>query len=240
MSPTRASAARLRASASRTGDLGEQLHVLERGQGRHEIEELEYEPHPVTAIRGQLISRERRDVRPGNDDRAVRRFLDPADHVQQRGLARPRRPKDHDELARRDVERHVPQRIDRDRARAVPLRAAAHRDRRFARTRSLLSGCGELRRAVAAVSQHTHRASICPAAPSAGSRLLHPLDPTRRQARQGPRTPVPRRTGPRDAASRTSSAPAGQDIYAPGGVDLHHEMRSYRLAAGSGPFPLPR
>ena len=49
-----------------TGHLGEELHVLERGQGRHQVEELEHEPDPIPSVRGELVARQSGDVRAGD------------------------------------------------------------------------------------------------------------------------------------------------------------------------------
>ena len=58
---------------------------------------------------GQLPQARRRmgDVLPADQDASGRHFLQPGDHAQQAGLAAARRAEEHDELARRHVERQV-------------------------------------------------------------------------------------------------------------------------------------
>ncbi len=79
------------------GHVGTELHVLERGQSREQVEALEHEAHRVTPDLEARRPRRVRDVATGDAHAAGRRRVERADHVEQRRLAAPRRAQDDDE-----------------------------------------------------------------------------------------------------------------------------------------------
>ena len=81
-----------------------QLDVLNRIQHRNQVVELEDESDVPAAPLGQLAFRQRCEVSSGHNHLARRRAVDAGDQVQQRGLARARRPHQRQELALRHFE----------------------------------------------------------------------------------------------------------------------------------------
>ena len=89
-----------------------QLDVVERGRARQQVEGLEDEPDLLVPDAGQVVVVHRRDFLAVEQVAALRRRVEAADQVHQRGLARPRRPHDRDVLAPLDVDREAAQRVD--------------------------------------------------------------------------------------------------------------------------------
>jgi hypothetical protein len=89
-----------------------QLDVLERRQHRQQEEALEDEADLLQAKPASLGIRERPDVAPFEPELTASRRVHASEHVQQRGLAAPRRPDQPEDLAPRGGQRHVPQRDD--------------------------------------------------------------------------------------------------------------------------------
>jgi hypothetical protein len=85
--------------------------VLERGQGRDQVERLEHEADPVAAEVGQLLLRQGGQVDLTEQHLAVRRLVQPGETVQQRRLPRAGRPHDRGEPALPELRTHVGQRI---------------------------------------------------------------------------------------------------------------------------------
>lgn len=82
-----------------------QLHVLLRGQGRHQVVELEHEADVLAASARKLARTHLLDVLAGDFDAAGGGRIQTADQVQQGGcLARARWAHQRDEVALRDVE----------------------------------------------------------------------------------------------------------------------------------------
>ncbi len=79
-----------------------ELHVLERGQPREEVEGLEDETRGVAAVRGQVAARGTGDRLPSDAYLAARRNIQASDKVQQCGLAAARGTQHDDELAGMD------------------------------------------------------------------------------------------------------------------------------------------
>ena len=99
------------------GQQQRQLDVLRRGQHRHQIVELEDEADIGGAKARELALRQPVDALPGDMDLAARRPVDAAEQIEQRRLARARRPHHGDEVAARDGEVEVVE--DRDRLLAL-------------------------------------------------------------------------------------------------------------------------
>ena len=82
-----------------------QLHVLERRQHRDQVERLEHEAHVPRAPRARArSSRAWRGPSPATSTVPAVGRVEPADQVQDRGLARARRPHQREEVRRRDLE----------------------------------------------------------------------------------------------------------------------------------------
>src|SRR5262245_27790953 len=128
-----------------------QLHVLDHVQVRHEVARgaLPHEPDPLAAVVGEIVLVEPAEVATLDLDDPRGRPVEPADHVEDRRLARAARADDRDELALGDVEvdaaerhdagvrdpvdlEHVPEPDQRAAVGARPLR----RDRRADRPRA--------------------------------------------------------------------------------------------------------
>ena len=105
-------------------DLGDDHHVFAGGEVGHEVVELEDEADRVAAVAGQLGGREGGDLAVAEPDPAGGGRVQPADDVQDRGLARAAGPDHHQQLARVDLQRHVAQGLDRDLSSPKPLRHA--------------------------------------------------------------------------------------------------------------------
>jgi hypothetical protein len=81
--------------------------VFQAGERRQEVEELEDEPDLVPSDAGQVVVREL-GQRPSLDAHgAAGGSIEPANQVEERRLARPRRPDDRDHFAGLDRQRHV-------------------------------------------------------------------------------------------------------------------------------------
>jgi hypothetical protein len=65
-------------------ELGWDENVLEHGQARKEVEELEHEANPVTAKSGESGLAETAQVGAGDSDAPGGRAVKPCDHVEQR------------------------------------------------------------------------------------------------------------------------------------------------------------
>ena len=74
------------------GGIGSELNVLERGQGRKQVEGLEHEAHAMATKVEQLAPRRPRDVLSSHDHMALTRGIKSADDVQQRRLSTARWP----------------------------------------------------------------------------------------------------------------------------------------------------
>ncbi len=131
----------------RRGDVGHQRHVLGHREAGDEVVELEDEADVLAAI-----ARERGFVGAAQAQRlepqvARAGHVQPAQQVQQRGLAAARGAEHHQELAARDVEVDVRQRADRRRSVAIDLaeRAGAEQRRRALRCVGRRRGGGDHR-----------------------------------------------------------------------------------------------
>jgi hypothetical protein len=89
--------------------------VLEHGQRRDEIEELEDEPDRRAPQPREPRLIERRRLRIAEKHAPARRPIDGADQIEQRRLAASGRAHQHREIARRDVERNVIEHMHRRR-----------------------------------------------------------------------------------------------------------------------------
>ncbi len=89
-----------------------ELDVARRRQHRQQVVHLEDEPDVPRAPGRELAARERVDAIAGNLDRSLRRRVQPADQVEQRRLARARRPHQREKIARGDVDRHALEHVD--------------------------------------------------------------------------------------------------------------------------------
>ena len=98
---------RIRASSRvlHTGNLHRHEHVLERGERRQQVEELEDDPDLLAAEPGERLLAERRDVDPVEPDVARGGRVQAGDEPEQRGFAAPRRASDGDRAATGDLER---------------------------------------------------------------------------------------------------------------------------------------
>ena len=132
-------------------DLHRHLDVLERGQRRHQVEELEDEADLLAAQARQRVFVERGDVDAVDQDLARRRRVEPGDEPEQRGLAAARRPDDRQALAVGHVEG---QRMQDGQRRAAALNGLAD------------------------AAQRNHEGRV--AAWSTGSSTLHTVSATRR------------------------------------------------------------
>src|SRR5580765_3404785 len=109
-----------------------ELHVLERGQHRHQVVELEYEADRGGAPVGEVGLRQPGDVDAVDEDRARIGFVDAGEQVEKRRLARARRPHQAEEVAALHVERKIVQHRHDLSAAPVRLGDAAHLDERGA------------------------------------------------------------------------------------------------------------
>ena len=110
-SPTRSSASSARRRASPAlgpRDEQRQLDVLDRGQHRHQVVELEDEAHAPRAVVGALAVGHLGERRPLDHDLAAVDRVEAGEAVEQRGLAAPARPHDRDHLARARASRSTP------------------------------------------------------------------------------------------------------------------------------------
>ena len=93
-------------------DAHRQLDVLGGGQRGQQVEGLEDEADRVPPQQGQSAVVQRRDLGVAEEDLTGGRAVEPGHHVQQRGLAGPRRSHDRRELAGRQRRAHVVERAD--------------------------------------------------------------------------------------------------------------------------------
>src|SRR5262245_48836662 len=103
------------APALRLRQVGEQereLHVLERGEHRNQVVHLEDEADVARAPRGQLAGRHVRQLVASDGDTAGRGHVEPAEQIQQGGLAGAARAHERHEVARVDVEVQSLQHVD--------------------------------------------------------------------------------------------------------------------------------
>ena len=137
--PTSARSARALAAASsgvRPPSSAGQLHVLEHGQGRDEVEELEDEAEVVAAEEGPPGGGEAAQARPGHPDLARGGDVDAGDEVEQRALAAAAAAADRDELALGELHGGLAQHVAGLLALAVVLADAVEADDRGARHES--------------------------------------------------------------------------------------------------------
>src|SRR5437763_1806933 len=98
-----------------------QLHVVESGRAREQVEALEHEPDLPVAHRRELILRHPRDVVSIEEVLARCRAIETTRNVHERGLARSRWARHGEKLAGVDVEVHAAQRAHFDLADDVRL-----------------------------------------------------------------------------------------------------------------------
>ena len=110
-------------------ELQRQRHVLDRGESGEEVEVLEHVADRSPAQAGAVVARQRAQCDIGDEDLTARRLLEAAGDRQQRALARAARAHDRDELAARDGEVDVAQRVHLGRAVAVDLGDARELER---------------------------------------------------------------------------------------------------------------
>ena len=169
-----------------------------------EEELLEHEPDPGRAQRRQLAVRQARHVQARDLHRAGGGPVQAAHHVQQRGLARPRRAHHRHQLPRGHGQAHLPQRGHRRHAGvglATPARPPAPRHARAGHRRQVTGrGCAAVIR----------RAPRLAARPPARPRTPAPCPPRRRTT---PASPAPggacrrrRRPPPRTRRRRRASS----------------------------------
>ena len=108
------------------GDLGDERDVLARGQAGNQIVELEHEADVTAAVRSQRRLVGSRQVRVPVEDVAARRHVEPAEDVQERGLAGPRRTQQHDEMSFVEHEADLAEGMNLDLAHAIHLRQLAN------------------------------------------------------------------------------------------------------------------
>ena len=94
------------------GDRERQHDVLLRREDRQQVEELEHEADVAPAQERQLAVAHRRDLAVLDDDVPGGRTVKPGQDVHKRRLAGAGRPHDSRELALRNLQRHVVERVD--------------------------------------------------------------------------------------------------------------------------------
>src|SRR5262249_56716619 len=105
-----------------------ELRVALRGEKGEEVVELNQEAHVGGAPPREVAAAQPVDALAVDHDRSRGRRVEPADQVQQRRLARPRRPHQRDEVATRNVEVDAVQNLDRLAAAPIRLGDAANLD----------------------------------------------------------------------------------------------------------------
>src|SRR4029079_19760842 len=105
-----------------------QLDVLERGDARNEVEELEDEPDALEPVRLQRALVHRGEILAVDEDRSRRGTIDAAEQVQQRRLAAAARSHDRDRGSLGHVPRAVAQRVHVAGGDLVPLADPANGD----------------------------------------------------------------------------------------------------------------
>ena len=103
------------------GDRERQRDVLGDVEQRDQVERLEDEAGPVAAQAGRLVVGQLADDLALEDDLAGRRLVEPAEQLEERGLARARRAHQGDELAGLDRQRDAAQGLDAGSAERVGL-----------------------------------------------------------------------------------------------------------------------
>jgi len=94
------------------GDVRHHRHVLPRREGRHRVVELEDEPHVLAAVVGQRRIVPRRQVMVAEAHGASRRHVQPAEDVEQGGLAAAGGAEQGDEFAGVEFEIDPPQGVN--------------------------------------------------------------------------------------------------------------------------------
>lgn len=177
------------AFAVRTGERGDQLHVLDGGERRDQVEELKDEAHSLTPERAEGFAVELSDGDAVHLDDPARRTIETADDVQECGLARATRAQQNDELTGPDLEIDPVEGTNFGHTAAVYPVDTAERDRRLRRASS---GFG-----------HTHPLE-CRARYSPGPGPLVPL--ASRQEPAMPRPTLSTETAPPSWSARRSVA----------------------------------
>jgi len=108
------------------------LHVLERREARHQVEELEDEPNVVPPIEREFPRRGPRQVATIVEDRARSGAIHPPEDIQQGRLARTARPGHDEKLAVEDVYGRRAQGVDVHLPHLVNLADLPRRENRFA------------------------------------------------------------------------------------------------------------
>src|SRR5215470_11369343 len=148
--------------ARQPGQRERQLDVLERGQHRHQVVELENEADRARPPVGELRLAEPRDVDAVDQDLARIGLVDPGDQVEQRRLARAGRPHQAEEVAALHVERDVVQHRHHLPAAAVGLEDVPDADER----RRIGFGRDDAARSRRAVGPRGHFAATLTRSPS--------------------------------------------------------------------------
>jgi hypothetical protein len=107
------------------GELGDQRRVLERGEARDEVVELEYEADVLAPVARQAGVVEPRQLVVEEPGLAGRSGVEAAEDVEQRGLAAARRPEQHDQPAGIELQVEAAQGVHLDVAGPVDLAQAA-------------------------------------------------------------------------------------------------------------------
>jgi len=105
-----------------------ELDVLDRGEGREQLEELEDHANGAAAPGGEPVARQLREAGAGHGDRAGGRPVDPGDQVEEGGFAAAGLADHGDELARAHVEIDPAERCERACRRLERLGYAAKSD----------------------------------------------------------------------------------------------------------------
>ena len=93
-------------------DREREADVLHDVEQRHEVERLEHEPGALAPQAGRGVVREAADLLALEEDLARRRLVEPAEQLEQRALARPRRAHERDELAGHHLQAHAADGLD--------------------------------------------------------------------------------------------------------------------------------
>src|SRR3989304_2961715 len=130
-------------------DVGDERHVLARGEAGGEVVELGHEPAVPAPVAGELGLAGAREIALDKAHLAGGRRVQPAEDVEQRRLAASRGAEQHDELAGPDLEVHAAQRVHLGLAHAVDLGQGARREDRspapahsFFTTRTMVASSG--------------------------------------------------------------------------------------------------
>ena len=189
------------------------------------------------------LRRGRATSRPSNEQRAARRRVHAAEHVQQRRLAASRRPRDRHVISGRHAQRDVPHRLDRsgrhrEHAAARPRRRRSthrytdlapqrRRDRQRRRQPHRIErgddrrGAEQARRAARRPAARTRRSAAARAAPACARRIRSSPTASAPPERQRQQRPRRRRAAPtptahrRDAPPREAEGPQRRDLAEP-------------------------